>query len=145
MLLLPEGDTLVVSRDDLRIEGAVDLREAGGEEVVSTIDEGTIRFLATGGTRSLGKGARLVFDGIEPGTGLLKHLTVTPQGVSSTIEARVSTLSIEEAGETTSLLPSYLEIGFQNQRWLYLVQGVVLVGGTVSKLVSWLRASSKED
>ncbi len=134
-LLLQSRGPLVLSDDDLRVEGALDTREAAGGQFVSTVREASLRFLETGGEAKLGSGVRLEVGGISPGTGLLKRLEVGPQGVSTVLEARVDTLSVEQAGRTTTLLPSYLEIGFHSQRWLYLAQGLVLVGGTLTKVL----------
>jgi hypothetical protein len=134
-LLLTTRGALVLSDDDLRVEGALDTREAAGEQFVSTVREASLRFLDSGRESKFGRGARLNLAGIQPGTGLLKRLETGPQGVSAVVEAHVDALSIEEAGRTTNLLPSYLEIGFHSQRWLYLAQGLVLVGGTLTKVL----------
>lgn len=133
-LLLSAAGPLVLSQDDVRIEGSFETREPAGDQMVSTVGEGTLQFLDIPRTTPLTPGVRLTVAGIQPGTGLLKRLEAGPKGVSAVLEARVGSLSIEQAGQTTELLPSYLEIGFHNQRWLYLVQGIVLIGGTLSKV-----------
>lgn len=133
-LLLSTEGPLVLSDDDVRIEGSVETREVAGEQMVSTVREGSLQFLDLPRTTPLTPGARLTVDEIQPGTGLLKRLEAGPKGVTAVLEARVGSLAIEQAGQTTTLLPSYLEIGFHNQRWLYLVQGIVLIGGTLSKV-----------
>jgi hypothetical protein len=133
-LLLSTAGPLVLSEDDVRIEGSVETREASGQQMVSTVREGSLQFLDIPRTTPLTAGVRLTVARIQPGTGLLKRLEANPKGVTAVLEARVGSLSIEQAGQTTALLPSYLEIGFHNQRWLYLVQGFVLIGGTLSKV-----------
>jgi hypothetical protein len=80
-----------------------------------------------------------------PGTGRLKDLSVTKDGIRVTLEARVGRLGIVEAGQVANKLPSWLELGFRHQGWLLLTQGVLLAGGTASKLFSfWRRRGSDQ-
>jgi hypothetical protein len=130
---------LRISQDDVAVDGALDTSDLAGAERVSTIKEGEITYLGVNRTEKLGVATRLVLDRIERGTGRLKDLSVTKDGVRVALEARVGTLGVMEAGQMTNKLPSWLELGFRNQTWLLLTQGVLLAGGTASKLFSFWR------
>jgi hypothetical protein len=130
---------LRISQDDVAVDGALDTSDLAGSERVSTIKEGEITYLGVNRTEKLGVAARLVLDRIAPDTGRLKDLSVTKDGVRVTFEARVGTLGVMEAGQMTNKLPSWLELGFRNQTWLLLTQGVLLAGGTATKLFSFWR------
>ncbi|HKW01679.1 MAG TPA: hypothetical protein VJN96_17760 [Vicinamibacterales bacterium] len=130
---------LRISQDDVAVDGALDTSDLAGSERVSTIKDGEITYLGVNRTEKLGVAARLVLDEIAPGTGRLKDLSVTKDGVRVTFEARVGKLGVMEAGQLTNKLPSWLELGFRNQTWLLLTQGVLLAGGTATKLFSFWR------
>jgi hypothetical protein len=134
-LLVETAGPLALSDDDLRVAGAFETREAADGQFVSTVRDASVQMLDIGRTVPLGSGVRLNVGGIQPGTGLLKRIEAGEGGVSAVLEAKVHTLSVERAGQTTTLLPSYLERGFHSQWWLYLAQGVVLVGGTLTKIL----------
>lgn len=133
------ANPLRISQDDVAVEGALDTSDLTGSERVSTIKEGEIEYLGVDRTEKLGVAARLVLDEIAPGTGRLKDLSVMKDGVRVTFEARVGKLGVMEAGQLTNKLPSWLELGFRHQGWLLLTQGVLLAGGTASKLFSFWR------
>ncbi len=140
MLLRHElTNPLRISQDDVGVEGALDTSDLAGSERVSTIKEGELEYLGVDRTEKLGVAARLVLDEIAPGTGRLKELSVTKDGVRVTFEARVGKLGVMEAGQLTNKLPSWLELGFHHQSWLLFAQGVLLAGGTASKLFSFWR------
>jgi hypothetical protein len=133
------ANPLRISQDDVAVDGALDTSDLAGSERVSTIKEGELEYLGVDRTEKLGVAARLVLDEIAPGTGRLKDLSVTKDGVRVTFEARVGKLGVVEAGQLTNKLPSWLELGFRHQGWLLLTQGVLLAGGTASKLFSFWR------
>lgn len=140
MLLRRElANPLRISQDDIAVEGAFDTSDLAGSERVSTIKEGTLQYLSVDRSEPLGVAARLVLDQIAPGSGRLKDLSVTKDGIRVTLEARVAKLGIVEAGQLSNRLPSWLELGFRHQSWLLLTQGVLLAGGTASKLFSFWR------
>jgi hypothetical protein len=146
MLLRHElANPLRISQDDVAVEGGLDTSDLAGSERASTIKEGTLQYLDVDRSEPLGVAARLVVDQIVPGTGRLKDLSVTKDGIRVTLEARVGRLGIVEAGQVANKLPSWLELGFRHQGWLLLTQGVLLAGGTASKLFSfWRRRGSDQ-
>jgi len=129
---------LRMSQDDLPVQGELDTAVLVGDHRASTIKEGTLQLLNVDRSESLTVGSRLVLEQIEPGTGRLKNLSVTKDGIQVTLDARVGRLGVVEAGQFDNRLPSWLELGFRNQGWLYFTQGLVLVGGTASKLLAFV-------
>ncbi len=137
--------TLRLSQDDIAVQGALDTAMLSGEQRVSAIKEGSLKFLSVDRTEALGVGSRLIVEEIEPGSGRLKDLSVTKDGIKVTLEAKVGRLGMVEAGQFANRLPSWLELGFRQQGWLYLTQGVLLAGGTATKLLAWLRQRGGKD
>jgi hypothetical protein len=130
---------LRLSQDDIAVQGSLDTTAPAGTQRVSTIKEGTLQLLNIDRSERLSVASRLIVEQIEPGTGRLKDLAVTKNGIQVTLEAKVGRLGVVEAGRFDNRLPSWLELGFRNQAWLYFTQGVVLVGGTASKLLAFIR------
>ena len=120
------------------MQGELDTAVLVGDHRASTIKEGKLQLLNVDRSESLTVASRLVLEQIEPGTGRLKNLSVTKDGIQVTLEARVGRLGVVEAGQFDNRLPSWLELGFRNQGWLYFTQGLVLVGGTASKLLAFV-------
>jgi len=130
---------LQLSQDDISVQGALDTSALSGDQRVSTITEGRVQLLNVDRAEPLSAGSRLIVEQIEPRTGRLKGLSVARDGIHVTLEGKVGRLGIIQAGQFDNRLPSWLELGFKNQSWLYFTQGVLLVGGTASKLLAWVR------
>jgi len=133
------ADALRLSQDDIAVEGALDTTALSGDQRVSTIAEGTVQFLSVERTQTLTVASRLVVDQIAPGTGRLKNLSVEKDGIHVTLEAKAGKLGLLQAGGFDDLRPSWLELGFKQQSWLYFTQGVILAAGTATKLLALLR------
>jgi hypothetical protein len=130
---------LRLSQDDIAVEGALDTTALSADQRVSTIKEGSVQFLSVERTQTLTVASRLVVDQIEPGTGRLKDLSVAKDGIHVTLEAKAGKLGVLQAGGFDDLRPSWLELGFKQQSWLYFTQGLILVAGTATKLLAIFR------
>ena len=130
---------LRLSQDDIAVEGALDTTALSGDQRVSTIKEGSVQFLSVERTQTLTVASRLVVEQIAPGTGRLKDLSVSKDGIHVTLEAKAGKLGVLQAGGFDDLRPSWLELGFKQQSWLYFTQGLILAAGTATKLLAVFR------
>jgi hypothetical protein len=133
------SSALRLSQDDIAVEGALDTTALSADQRVSTIKEGSVQFLSVERTQTLTVASRLVVDQIAPGTGRLKDLSVAKDGIHVTLEARAGKLGVLQAGGFDDLRPSWLELGFKQQSWLYFTQGLILATGTATKLLALFR------
>lgn len=136
---------LRLSQDDIAVEGALDTTSLSADQRVSTIKEGTVQFLSVDRTQTLTVASRLVVEQIEPGTGRLKDLSVAKDGIHVTLEAKAGRLGVLQAGGFDDIRPSWLELGFKQQSWLYFTQGVLLAAGTATKLLALFRGRRDGD
>ena len=130
---------LRLSQDDIAVQGALDTTALSADQRVSTIKEGTLQFLSVERTQPLTIASRLVVEQIAPGTGRLKDLSVANDGIHVTLEAKAGKLGLLQAGGFDDLRPSWLELGFKQQSWLYFTQGLLLAAGTATKLLAFFR------
>ena len=128
-------------------EGAIDVEDdldtsvlAGGQRLPSIKGEkGKMTFLDTGRTEIVSPRSGLLVGGIRPDRGRLKTLTIGPAGLHVELEATVGYAGVLEAGRVRNLLPSWLELGFHYQPWLYIANATLLVGGLLAKVAASLR------
>jgi len=116
------------------VRGRISTDRRGDGELLSTIKNGRVRFLATGASRTIGDGNRLriVIDG---DNGRLARLTQAADGIRVLFEGRVNRLELLQAGSPIDLRPNLLEIGFHQAAWLFYVCAAAVCGATVVQVV----------